>query len=182
MYKALDAWNWIDYAILAVIGFSTVMSFFRGFVREVISLSAWLLGLILSLKYAPSLQHYLSPWIGVESVRYFVSFILLFLGTVLLGLLINALLSVLMSQSGLSFTDRVIGLFFGASRGAIIVAVILLMIAHLGTVRDSLALKDSRLAPQFKPLVLWLNAFLPTQMRSVTEWVQGDSESGPASF
>lgn len=177
MSVTLQQLNWIDIAIIVIVGFSTIISFFRGFVREVISLVAWLLGLIISLKYAVILQVYLSPWIGVESVRYFISFMALFLSIVVLGLLINWLVSVLMAKAGLSFTDRLIGVFFGAARGAIVVAVILLMIAHLGTVRDSVALRESRLSPQFKPMVIWLNSFLPSKMQAVSEWVEVESST-----
>lgn len=177
MSVTLQQLNWIDYAIIVIVGFSTIMSFFRGFVREIISLVAWLLGLIISLRYAVVAQNYLAAWIAVESVRYFVSFVALFLSVVMLGLLINALVSVLMAKAGLSFTDRLIGVFFGAARGAIVVSVILLMIAHLGTVRDSVALRESQLSPQFKPMVVWLNSFLPNKMQVVTEWVEEDNNT-----
>ena len=102
----MQNFNWIDYAIFGIIGFSTMISFFRGFVREAISLVAWVLGVLVSLKYAMVLQVYLTPWVASESVRYFITFVVLFLVIVLTGLLINVLVSLLMNKAGLSFPDR----------------------------------------------------------------------------
>lgn len=169
--------NWIDYTIIGVIAFSTLMSFFRGFIREAISLIAWTLGLVVSLKYAMVFQIYLSPWIDSEAVRYFSAFVILFLVIVLAGLLMNMLVHTLLDKTALSILDRFIGIFFGVLRGCAIVALMLLMLTHLGTVTDSMALRQSMLAQAFKPTVLWLNRFLPDKMKFLSEWLKDDFHS-----
>ncbi|OGO91135.1 MAG: colicin V synthesis protein [Coxiella sp. RIFCSPHIGHO2_12_FULL_42_15] len=174
MISTQEHLNWIDYAIIGIIAFSTMISFFRGFIREAISLMAWILGLIVSLKYAIVLQTYFTPWISSEAVRYFITFVALFLMIVFAGLLVNLLIHMLLNKTGMSLTDRFIGIFFGALRGGAIVAVMLLMLTNLGTIADSFALQQSTLAPRFKPILFWLNGFLPKKMKAVTQWVAND--------
>lgn len=166
--------NWIDFTILGIVGFSAVISFFRGFIRESISLVAWSLGFYLALRYAMLLQVELTEWIPSESMRYFVSFVGLFLCVVIVGMLLNILVHTIITKAGLSLTDRFLGVFFGALRGLVIVGVVLVLLMNMGSVSDSVALTQSKLAGQFKPMVLWLNTYLPDKMKVIGEWVEGD--------
>ena len=49
---------WVDYAILAIIGLSTVISLVRGFVKEAISLIVWITAFFVASHYYP----YLAPF------------------------------------------------------------------------------------------------------------------------
>lgn len=44
---------WVDYAILAIIGLSTVISLIRGFVKEAISLIVWIAAFFVASHYYP---------------------------------------------------------------------------------------------------------------------------------
>jgi membrane protein required for colicin V production len=43
--------NWLDYAILGILVFSTLVSLVRGFVREAISLVVWIAAIWLGFLY-----------------------------------------------------------------------------------------------------------------------------------
>ncbi len=174
MTDVTQHFNWIDYAILAVVGVSALISFFRGFVREAISMIAWVAGLFVALKFSITAQTYLSSWISSESIRYFICFVSIFLIIVIVGLVINLIVGLLMKSTGLSIADRFVGIFFGTVRGMAIVAVMLLMLSNMGSIRDSAALSQSTLAVKFKPAILWLNGFLPNRMKAMTQWVKSD--------
>ena len=45
--------NWLDYVLIAVLGFSAVRSFMRGFSREVIGLCAAIAALVLGMWFYP---------------------------------------------------------------------------------------------------------------------------------
>ncbi len=167
------SFNWIDFTIIGIIIFSTIISFFRGFLREAISLSAWLIGLVVALRFSNGLKHSLEPWIGSELLRYIIAFILLFIAVILLGIVINAVVHMVLKKVGLSWSDRFLGIFFGAARG-IMVVVVLLMFVNTGTIRDTSALDHSELGPYFRPAVTWLNRFLPQEMKAVSQWVKQD--------
>lgn len=182
------SFNWVDYTILGIVIFSALISLFRGFVREAISLIAWIAGLILALKYAPVLQSFIqnwsksssnlndfsTHWTASASICYFLAFVVIFLGVVIFGMIINYFVVKLVSKVGLSFIDRLLGFVFGVARGVVIVAVLLLLVANYGTIKDNRALAGSKIAEQFKPLVSWMNNYLPTDLKSVTQWIANE--------
>ena len=47
--------NEVDWVILAVLFFSTILGVSRGVVREILAIVGWVLGIFLSLRFAPEL-------------------------------------------------------------------------------------------------------------------------------
>mgnify|MGYP006371064045 FL=1 len=45
------AFHWVDYVIIAIIGLSVITGLFRGFVKELIALTVWVLAIWLALNY-----------------------------------------------------------------------------------------------------------------------------------
>ncbi|ACJ20016.1 CvpA family protein [Coxiella burnetii] len=162
--------NWVDFAIIGIILFSIIISFFRGFVREAVSLVVWVAGIIVAIKFVEPVQIYLQTWIVSSSIRYAVAFISLFLSVFIIGIILNMLIHVLLKKTGLSITDRLLGIFFGAGRGFLIVAVLLLFVS-IGSVEDGSLIAQSQLAPKFQPIVSWLNQFLPSQFKQFSHWL-----------
>jgi len=163
--------NWVDYVIIGVIVFSVIISFFRGFIREAISLVVWVFALVIALKYSTGLQAHLSSWIASETIRYFISFVGIFLVIIIVGMVVNSMIHRVVANAGLSMADRCLGIFFGAARGVAIVALMLLLITNLGTEKDSYTLYQSKLAIRFKPVVSWLDKYLPDEIKNVSQWV-----------
>jgi len=166
--------NWVDYAIIGIVLFSIVISFFRGFLREAVSLVTWISGILIALKFADSVQPYLT-FVDSPMWQYIIAVILLFLIVFLFGMLVNIVLRLFVKTVGFGFMDRVLGVFFGIVRGVLITAV-LLMFASAGSAKGDAVLKQSRLAPDFQPLVLWLDGFLPKQMHQFSSWISHNNE------
>lgn len=106
---------WIDYAIIAVIAFSSLVSLIRGFVREALSLVTWGCAFFVASHY----YTYLSVWFtGFEDelVRNGIAIAVLFIATLIVGAIVNFVIGQLVEKTGLSSIDRVLGVCFGLAR------------------------------------------------------------------
>jgi len=158
--------NVADYAILAVIIVSTLISLVRGFLKELMSLVIWALGFWIAIKLYNAVAVILEPYIANAAVRQIVSFAGIFLLVLLLGALLSYLFSFIIIKSGLSGTDRLLGMVFGCARGILLIAVILLLVSATSFVQDEWW-KKSIIIPHLQILVDWLRVFLPQKMTSI---------------
>ena len=152
--------QWVDLAIIAVIGLSVLTGLFRGFVKELIALCVWVLAFWLAFKYSQSLDPWLSSYIHDQSARTAVGFIIILIATLLVGGLVNALLSSLLKRTGLSGTDKTLGMIFGFIRGVFIVALIMVAIKMTSLPYQQYA-QQSILYARFDPIVDLTYAHLP---------------------
>jgi membrane protein required for colicin V production len=109
-----------DYAILAILALSVLISIWRGLVREVISILSWLVALWLAVRFAVDMAEWMPAAISNPSLRYVAAFACLFLGTIIVLELIGVLIAKLLRAVGLGFLDRLLGAIFGFARGALI--------------------------------------------------------------
>jgi membrane protein required for colicin V production len=155
--------NWFDYVILAIIGLSVLISVWRGFMREVLSLAAWIVAIAVSLAFAEIASAYLANYVTVPSVRLIIAFGGIFVVVLFLGGLVNLLVGRLVQSTGLSGTDRMVGVVFGVLRGVAIVAVLVLL-AGFTPLPDDPWWKQSVLVPHIEILAQWLRGFLPSDL------------------
>ncbi|MGH8522134.1 MAG: CvpA family protein [Gammaproteobacteria bacterium] len=151
---------WVDYAILAIIGLSALISIWRGLIREVLSLLAWILAILVAMTFMRPLADLLTPYISVPSARLIIAFMALFIATLLCGAIINFIIAKLVMSSGLSGTDRMLGIVFGVARGALVVGVLVLM-AGLTPLPQDPWWEQSVLLGRFEAMALWLRSYLP---------------------
>ncbi len=154
---------WIDYAIIGLISISLIIGLFRGLISEAFALFSWGIAFWIGLTFSTPFATRLESTITDPSARIATAFIALFLLTLLLGAIINKLLSVLIDKTGLTGTDRIAGLIFGIARGMFLVA-ILVMLSGLTLLPESTWWKESQLIPVFQSLAIWLKAHMPEDM------------------
>jgi membrane protein required for colicin V production len=160
---------WVDYLIVGIIGLSAVISLVRGFVQEALSLVVWVLAFWVAWTFFRDLATQLD-WFTVPSVQLGVSFAILFIATLMLGALVNFLIGQLVERTGLSGTDRLIGVFFGVARGALLVAVLVLL-AGLTPFPNDPWWQESLLISYFQELALWLKSLLPADIGDKFQFV-----------
>ncbi|MFB4393111.1 MULTISPECIES: CvpA family protein [unclassified Pseudomonas] len=148
------AFTWVDWAIIAVIAVSSLISLKRGFVKEALSLLIWIIAGAVAWMFGGSLSQYLEGYIQTPSARVIAGCTILFVATLLVGAMINFLIGELIRVTGLSGTDRFLGMAFGAARGALLVVVAIGLLS-LGPVQQDPWWQESRLIPQFLLVADW---------------------------
>ncbi len=151
---------WVDYAIVAIVAVSAIISVIRGFVREALSLAGLIAAIWIALTFFQNLTVVLNDYISAPSIRMVVAFAILFIVTLLLAGVVNHLAARLVKKSGLTGTDRMLGMLFGLARGAVIVAILVLLAGLTPVPRDPWW-RESLLIIHFENMALWLRDFLP---------------------
>ncbi|RUQ85199.1 CvpA family protein [Legionella septentrionalis] len=167
--------NWVDYFIIGAIGLSAVTGLFRGFVKELIALCVWVVAIWLSFRYSPQVELWLQPYLHEKSIRTVAAVIAIFLTALIAGGLFNALLSFILNRSGLSGTDRILGMGFGVVRGVFIVALIALVI-KMTSIPFETYTRQSLLYAKFDPVVNWISQFVPEFIKQVKVFDGDDKE------
>ncbi len=146
---------WVDIVIAGIIVLSALFSLMRGFVREALSLAGWIASFWVALTFAGDLAESFLSGISVPSLRVAVAFTILFVLILVIMALINKLASQLIKKSGLTGTDRMIGMIFGVVRGALIVSVLVLLAGFTAMPQDPWW-QESVLIDVFHEFAIWL--------------------------
>ncbi|EGV17212.1 CvpA family protein [Thiocapsa marina] len=157
--------NWVDYAILGVILLSALVGIGRGLIREVLSLGVWIAAILIAWLFHREAAELLVPYLSQPSVRLAAAFVGLILVTLVLGAVLGAVLTALIETTGLGVVDRVLGLFFGAARGVVIVAMAVFLASFTPMPEDSWW-QESRLVSQFQGVAGWLIGFVPEEVQA----------------
>ncbi|AIN47285.1 CvpA family protein [Candidatus Palibaumannia cicadellinicola] len=144
--------SWIDYVILGIVMFSAMVSLIRGLIREVLSLITFACALFISWNYYKTIAIYFTRF-EEQIVRNGIAIVLLFMATLIIGQIVNSIVSSLVERTGLSGTDRVLGICFGLLRGILIVSAVLLFLDTFTDFPHSQDWQQSQLIPQFRGII-----------------------------
>lgn len=168
--------HWADLVILAIIGISALISLLRGFLREVLSLLAWVLAFWVALSFTPLVAPWLAAYVEVPSVRLILAFAALFVVTLLSVSLIGHIIVKLVGKTGLTGTDRTLGLLFGMVRGGLVV-LLLVLLAGLTQIPQDPWWRQASLLAHFQRGALWVKGYLP---ENIAEYIRYDLTAPPA--
>ena len=172
--------NWVDFVIIGIIAISAVVSFFRGFLREALSLLIWVVAIWMAVMFYPDVEPLIPQEWGLPStVRMALAGAGILLGVLILGGIVTWALGSFLDKTGMSGTDRVVGVFFGGMRGIILVAIAIIVIGLVPAIADNSYWKQSKLVPHFQPLAdwgkqMWDNSGLQQKLNGYIDGVAGE--------
>lgn len=159
--------NGADWAIVIVLTLSSVISLARGFIKEAFSLVIWLIALICANLFSHRLEEFLVNAISTPSLRAMAAFLLVFISVLLAGALISFLIGLIVKATGLSGTDRLLGMVFGFTRGLLLVMIFLIYVPNYVPVTKDSWFQQSKLIPYFSPY----QARVQSGINGITDWV-----------
>ncbi len=152
--------NLFDYLLLAIAGFSMVLSLWRGFVREIISLIGLIAAFVIAGRASGIATELLKDWIPNSTAASLAGFGLVFVCVMLLVALIGSLIRKLVDMADLTASDRTLGMVFGLARGLLLIGLFFLVYTTYAK-PDSKWMKNSVLTPYAVQLSGWLGKSIP---------------------
>ena len=83
--------TWVDWAIVAIVAISALISLSRGFVKEALSLLTWIIAGVVAWMFGGALALHLVEFIETPSARVIAACAMLFIATLLVGALVFGL-------------------------------------------------------------------------------------------
>jgi len=159
--KALNPFDWL---LIAILVYSTVVAFLRGFFREVFSLVGLVAGILLASWNYPIVAERLVVWLVIPfATAEIAAFLLIVVAVMVLCGLAGRLLSTTARTIGLGFLDRLLGAAFGFARGFLMGVAV--MMAAAAFVPQSAWLKNSQLSLYFLEGAHAVCFVVPTQLQ-----------------
>ncbi|MGI9251239.1 MAG: CvpA family protein [Pseudohongiellaceae bacterium] len=117
--------NWIDIAILSVLGVFCLIGIWTGLVRVVLFLCTLIVAVVVALLYRENVAAMLTMLDDNSAVRDGLAYALPFVFTTVVGLVITHLILMLLSLTGIRPIDRLLGGMFGILAGVIVLVGVL---------------------------------------------------------
>lgn len=161
----------VDLGVLTVIGLSGLMAFFRGFVREFISLASWVGASYVTLRALPIVSKYLEPEVGSPVIATGIAAVAIFFTTLILISIVTGLfLKLLKPAAKVGLFDNLLGLGFGVARGTLMVAIAYYIMGIVIVEKDfPQAVKEAKSRPYIAQAAAWVGTLTPTALNAITD-------------
>jgi len=155
--------NYIDVTIVVIVLITALIGFMRGFVWMAIFLATWTAAILLAYTYKEQLAPLLPFKLDNETLQLGLSFLIIFMGTLIAGAIINYLFSKAVSAIGLGTFDRILGMGLGILLGALGITLITMLLTFTELPNQDIWTK-SKLIPKFKEAAEWIKTLVPESM------------------
>jgi membrane protein required for colicin V production len=168
-WNLLSAMNMVDYGIIVIILISIVISVCRGFIQEALSLCTWFAAVFLSIAYGHQISFLLLHWIHHPSTRLVVGIGIVFLATLIIGALLNSLITHGVKQlHHLTWINRVLGFCFGLIRGLLLTTFLIVMM-RLTAINQNPWWQQSIIIPKLGIVSQTLERHVPLAIQSILQ-------------
>jgi len=157
--------NYIDIAIVVVILITALIGFMRGLVWMAVFLATWAAAILLAIKYKDVLAAELPVKLSSEVAQTGLAALLIFLGVLIAGSIINYLFHKAITAVGLGPFDRILGTGLGIVLGALAIT-LLTMLLGVTELPDQDAWQTSKFIPKFQEGAEWIKTLIPADLNT----------------
>jgi membrane protein required for colicin V production len=150
--------TWVDYVLIVAIVLSALFGFYRGIIKEILSLVGWVFSYWVALKFSHNLTGLFEDMVANKTLLQGISFAALFLVTLIVFMIISFIIGRFIRLSGLGPIDRGIGAVFGLARGALI-ATLLVFFGNMTPLAAGEAWSGSALVGSLSDFATWATDF-----------------------
>lgn len=172
--------NFVDYAVLAILAISAILSTLRGMTREFLGLAGWFAAIFVARVSAPTMADLMAPYLGIDGLVEALAFAVPFAATAILWFVLANIISPSLRQAGLGGLDAWFGVLFGLLRGFVIVW--LLWLGALLAFEREENLPPAMLASQTAPFIRLMSEatgpLLPAGLKERVATMQASGMSG----
>ena len=162
--------TYFDYAVIAIVGLSVVVSMMRGAVKEMLAILGWIAAFYVAKAYSPLLATFLPEGIPTEALKTLIAFVILLIAVLFLNGLITMAISGVISKVGLGWINRFLGMLFGFAKG-LLISCVLVLLAGLTSLPKEQMWTDAALS---EPLEMLVKSALPWLPESVSKHAKFD--------
>jgi len=119
---------WLDLSVLAILLLSGLLAYVRGFVREVLSIGAWVGAAVVTYIAYPHALPYAQQWTDIEVVSSFGTMTVVFILVLLILTIVSGFIARGVKESAIGPLDRALGFLFGIARGAFLVCLAFILL------------------------------------------------------
>jgi membrane protein required for colicin V production len=170
--------NMADLAIGLLIAASVVIGMIRGLVVEVLSIAVWVAAVVLSLMLGGTVGGWFADTIELPSLRAALGYGLVFFASLAVGALAIWIMRKAVQTTGLTGTDRLMGLLFGVARGVLMVTALVVLAGLTALPRDPWW-QESRLIPVFQGVAQSIAPHLPAALRDYIDFSESPASDMP---
>ena len=158
-----------DILALGLIGISIVVSMMRGVVNEVASLFTWIVAFVAAKMFAQPFAEAFLTSIQPPALASVAGFVLIFAAAWLAQYFLRSLLTASIEAAGLGGINRFLGGIFGATRGILVVTLVVLVCAFTDLPQTS-DWRTAISAPFFENLATLAVPYLPEYLADKVQY------------
>lgn len=169
----------IDILVIVIVVLSVLFALYRGLVRELLGIAAWILAGFGALYSYSWVQPIMGKMINNQTIAGVVGSLIVALIILVIMTLMNSFIASRLRESALSGLDRVLGIVFGVFRAALLIAVIYIGASMILSEKQLAEIEtENRSIPHIQTMARWLEKIVPENIKDdIKSYEQGDLQS-----
>ena len=173
----MDA-NYIDITIVVIILITALIGFMRGLVWMATFITTWIIAGFLAYTYYEQLASALPIKLGSNFAQSILAALLIFLGVLIVGAIVNAIFHKLVKTIGFGTFDRILGIGLGALLGAFAISLLTILLG-LTELPKQEAWAKSKFIPKFQEAAAWIKSKIPEDINKYIDDSLGNTTPPP---